>query len=139
VKVADVYELPIMLIRTLPLIRLLGTTALQLDSTGRHQQKASLHQFADHAIPLVVFHMHFFSFCKRKQPDRPFEPLIITGINPHKIGDFDTVLEIVTKDKRFNVVTVSELWNIFRENPDRFQAQAFIPRPGFLPTYIKCY
>jgi hypothetical protein len=140
VKLGDVYELPIMLIRTLPFTGRRGTTAFQLDSTVIHQQLSALRRFADHQIPLVVILLHFFSFYKRKQPDRPFEPLVINGAQHRRIADFYTLLEMVTTDKCFDIVTVSELWNIFREDPGAFQTQkAFIPCPGLLPAYIKCY
>lgn len=137
-EVCGVYELPIMLIRTVPFAGGFGTTALQLDSTVWQQQKVALEEFAAHNVPVVVFFLHFFSFCKVEPAKHPFEPLIMTGIRPDKIAEFDNILELISRDERFNVVTVSRFWDIFRKNPERFETASFIPFPGLVPTYIKC-
>jgi peptidoglycan/xylan/chitin deacetylase (PgdA/CDA1 family) len=139
VKIGGAYQLPIFLIRTLPFVGEIGTTAFQLGSTIWLQQKAALEQVAERKLPLVTIFLHFFDFFDNPKIDKPFEPLRPSGPNYENIDAFDNILTMLENDTRFKVVTVRELWDIHAKDPNSLDGPSFVPYPGLLPTYLKCW
>ncbi|MGO8880127.1 MAG: hypothetical protein ACLQMS_11540 [Desulfomonilaceae bacterium] len=139
VKIDGPYQLPIFLIRTLPYVGEVGTTALQLRSTIWWQQKVALEQVADHKLPLVTLFLHFFDLFKFVENERPFEPLRPLGPDYDNINALDNILDMLETDTRFKVVTARELWDIHSRDPNSLDGPSFVPYPGLLPTYAKCW
>lgn len=138
-KIDGVYELPITLIRFFPLPGYLATTALDLDRTIWKEQRSALDQLASHKVPVATIFLHFHTFYTFDRPARNFEPLNVTGVDRENIAEFDAVLNMLSRDKRFRVVTARELWDIFVKDPQALQGPAFIPYTGVLMTYERAW
>ncbi len=139
VKIGGPYQLPIFLIRTFPCVGEIGTTALQLRSTIWWQQRVALEQVAEHKLPLVTVFLHYFDFFKSPKCCVPCEPLRPVGPDYDKIDALDNILDMLETDTRFKVVTVRELWDIHTRDPNSLNGPSFVPYPGLLPTYVKCW
>ncbi|MBI4962769.1 MAG: hypothetical protein HY913_05775 [Desulfomonile tiedjei] len=139
VKVGDVYELPVTLIKMVPLVGYAGMTPLSLDSTTWEQQREALNQAADHCLPLVTIFFHYHTLFTCTWSGVPYEPLEATGPNKSNVEAFENMLKMLTSDERFKVVTVKELWNIFVNNPQALEGPAFIPYTGLYLTYMKSW
>jgi len=139
VKIGGLYQLPITLIRRVPFIGYAGMTALDLDRTIWEEQEEALKQIADHGLPVVTFYLHFSSLYRYVPSPVPYQPHKVTGPREENITKFDNVLKLVTSDKRFNVVTARELWQIFQERPKEFEGATFIPYTGIKLMYLKAW
>lgn len=138
-KIHGTYELPITLIRFLPLPGYWGTTALDLDRTIWCEQENALDQFAAHNVPVVNIFLHFHTFYRFERPVKPFDPLQVTGVDRENIHEFDAVLNMLEHDRRFKVVTVRDLWKIFLKDPQALQGPSFIPYTGVWMTYKRSW
>jgi hypothetical protein len=132
VKIGGVCQLPITLIKMVPFIGYSGMTSLDIEKTIWEEQEEALNQIAEHDLPVATYFIHFASFYYLG-PDR------VTGINEENIRKLDSVLERVTRDKRFKVVTARELWKLFGENPQTLQGPSFVPYTGLWLTYLKAW
>ena len=139
VEIDGVYQLPITLIRFLPLPGYRATTALDLDRTIWPEQKTALEQLAAHKVPVATVFLHFHSFYFFKRAERPFSPLRPTGVDRENIAEFDAMLNMLEHDRRFKVVTVRELWEIFLKDPKALHGPAFIPYTGVWTTYQRAW
>ena len=139
VKIDGPYQLPIFLIRTLPYVGEVGTTALQLGSTTWWQQRVALEQVAEHKLPFVTIFLHFWDFFKSSGCDGPCQPLKVAGPNYDNIDALDNILDMLETDTRFKVVTVRELWDVHTRDPNSLNGPSFVPYTGLLPTYAKCW
>ena len=139
VKINGAYELPITLIRFLPLPRYWATTALDLDRTIWCEQKSALDQLASHNVPVATVFLHFHTFYTFDRAIKPFEPLRVTGVDLENIQEFDAMLNMLERDSRFKVVTIRDLWNIHRKDPNNLQGPAIIPYTGIWMTYKRAW
>jgi hypothetical protein len=139
VKIGSLYQLPITLIRRVPFIGYAGMTALDLDRTIWEEQEEALKQIADHGLPVATFYLHFSSLYRYVPSPVPYQPHKVTGPREENITKFDNVLKLVTSDKRLNVVTARELWQIFQERPKEFEGATFIPYTGIKLMYLKAW
>jgi hypothetical protein len=139
VKIGGVYQLPITLIRRIPFIGYAGMDALDLDRTIWEEQELALKQIADHRLPVVTFFLHFSSLYQYIPSPIPYQSHTVTGRNEENIRKLDSVLKLVTADRRFKVVTARELWQLFQERPKEFEGAAFIPYTGIKLMYLKAW
>jgi len=139
VKINGVFELPITLIRFLPLPGYWATTALDLDRTIWSEQQTTLDQLASHEVPVATIFLHFHTFYTFARPTKAFDPLTVTEVNWENIAELDAVLTMLAHDPRFRVVTVRDLWDIFIRDPQALQGPAFIPYTGVLMTYERAW
>jgi peptidoglycan/xylan/chitin deacetylase (PgdA/CDA1 family) len=139
VKIGGLYQLPITLIRRVPFIGYAGMTALDIDRTIWEEQEEALKQIADHGLPVVTFYLHFSSFYHYIPSPVPYQPHKVTGPKAENIKKFDNVLKLVKSDKRFEVVTARELWQLFQERPQEFEGATYIPYTGIKLMYLKAW
>lgn len=134
-KIGGVYELPITLIRLAPLPGYLATTALDIDRTIWPEQRSALDQLASRNVPVVTVFMHYDNFYENLPPSKDFDPKQVCGDCGENISELDSMLRMLSRDKRFKVVTVRELWEIFQKDPKALEGPAFIPYTGMMLTY----
>jgi hypothetical protein len=132
VKIGGAYQLPITLIKMVPLLGYAGMTSLDIEKTIWEEQEEALNQIAEHGLPVATYFIHFASFYYHG-PDK------VTGLNEENISKLDKVLKHVTADKRFKVVTARELWKLFEERPQALQGPSFVPYTGLWLTYLKAW
>lgn len=137
VKVENTYELPITLVRRLPFLGQRFMTALDINRMVWVELRSALDQIAEHQVPVVTFFMHYFSLYERSVGYGDLAPITVLGPDRDRIETLEKVFEKISTDKRFRVITVSELWNMYRENPRQFEGPSFIPYMGFWLTYRK--
>jgi peptidoglycan/xylan/chitin deacetylase (PgdA/CDA1 family) len=138
VRIDGPYQLPIFLIKIMPLIGPRGLTSFQLNSTIRSQHSATLKKVADNGSPLVTILVHFFDLYKFARNEKPFDPLRPLSPNFEKINELTNILDMLKSDSRFQVVTVRELWAIHNQNPNALDGLSYVPFTGLMPTVIKC-
>jgi peptidoglycan/xylan/chitin deacetylase (PgdA/CDA1 family) len=138
VRIGGVYQLPIFLIKIMPLIGQRGLTSFQLNSTIWSQHSVVLKKVADNKSPLVTILVHFFDLYKFARNEKPFEPLRPLSPNYEKINELKNILDMLKADTRFQVVTVRELWDIHYQNPNALDRPSYVPYTGLIPTFIKC-
>ncbi len=138
-KIDGVYELPITLIRFLPLPGYWATTALDLDRTIGCEQQAALNQLASHKVPVANIFLHFHTFYTYEPPAQACDPLQVTGVKWENIAEMDAILKMLDSDARFRVVTVRDLWGIFLNDPQSLRGPAFIPYTGIVMTYKRSW
>ena len=134
-----VFELPITLIRILPFPRYWGTTALDLDRTILCEQKSALDQLASHNVSVVTLFLHFHTFYKYEKSVKDFAPLRVIGVDWENVQEFDALLNVLEQDNRFQVITVRDLWVIYRNNPQALQGPTYIPYTGIWMTYKRSW
>jgi len=139
VKVGDVYELPVTLIKMVPWVGYAGMTALSLDSTIWEQQQSALNQAAHKGLPVATIFFHYHTLFKCTWSGVPYQPFEVTGPNEANITALENVLKMLSSDTRFKVVTVRDLWDIFLKNPTSLDGPSFIPYTGLYLAYIKSW
>lgn len=138
-KIGGIYQLPITLIRFLPLPGYWATTALDIDRTIWCEQETALDQLASHKVPTANVFLHFHTFYTYENPIEACDPRQVTGVKWENIAEMDAMLNMLSHDKRFKVVTVRELWEIFLKDPQALQGPAFIPYTGIVMTYKRAW
>jgi hypothetical protein len=139
VKVEKTYELPITLVQRVPFLGYRGMTALDLNRLIWPELEAALNQIAEHRVPVATFFMHYFSLYKLSSTYQDLGPIKVLGPDRDKIETLENVLRMVSTDKRFQVITVRELWNRFGKAPQEFAGPSFVPYTGIWLTYRKAW
>jgi peptidoglycan/xylan/chitin deacetylase (PgdA/CDA1 family) len=139
VRIGDVFELPVTLIKMVPLVGYMGMSPLSLDSATWEQQQSALNQAADHGLPVVTIFFHYHTLFTCTWSGVPYEPLQATGPNESNVAAFENILKMLASDDRFKVVTMRELWELCRKNPNALDGPSFIPYTGLYLTYMKSW
>jgi hypothetical protein len=139
VKIDGTYQLPITLVRRAPFIGFRGMTALDVNRMTWPELRSALEQIAEHELPVATFFMHYRSLYARTVTGEDQEIITVTGPDEDDIRSFEHVLQTVTKDRRFRVVTASELWKVFTRTPRELEGPSFIPYTGIWLTYLKAW
>jgi hypothetical protein len=139
VRMKGVYEFPVTLIQMVPLVGYRGMTPLSLDTTIWEQQECALRQAAVRGLPLVTILAHYHSLYTCTSSGIPYEPFKAICRNEGNYEAFNNILRMLATDKRFRVVTASQLWEIVNRNPETLQGEAFLPYPGLWLTYLKAF
>lgn len=130
------YQLPITLMQLIPFIGYRGATSLSLERTTWEQQKQALDLLADGGVPVVTVFMHFSSLYRHRPSPVPYEPHSVLGPDTEKIHAFQNILDTVTRDPRFAVKTVPELWRLHQTSPEMLQGPPYIPQISLITTYL---
>jgi len=139
VRIDGLYQLPITFVRRVPFIGFQGMTALDINRMIWEELQTALEQIAEHRMPVATFFMHYFSLYRRLFTGEYLAPLTVLGPDEDKIETLDKVLRMVSADKRFRIVTVSELWNIHASSPQELQGPSFVPYTGLWLMYRKAW
>jgi peptidoglycan/xylan/chitin deacetylase (PgdA/CDA1 family) len=139
VRIGPVFELPVTLIRMVPWVGYRGMTPLSLDTTTAKQQETALLQAAERGLPVVTILLHYHSLYTCKSSEVPFEPLEVISRNEGNYEAFDRILKMVSKGGQFQVVTVSQLREIAKRDPQALEGDAFVPYLGLWLTYQKAW
>jgi len=101
--------------------------------------RSVLDQIAEHRMPVAVFFMHYFSLYRLSSTYQDLGPITVLGPDQDKIETLEHVLQMISSDKRFRVITVTDLWKKYQESPQEFEGPSFIPYTGIWLTYRKAW
>jgi len=139
VKIEGVRELPITIVRRVPLIGFAGMVALDIDKTIWVEQQSALRQIAERGLPVATYFINFTSFFRRDRSALPSNGHKAIRPNQENIGKLENVLKLVTSDKRFIVITARELWLLSQDRPQELEGPPFVPYTGLWLTYLKAW